>query len=83
MGYGIPRRRDIIKANKKDLRTYSWAVLWHDLLAGLAVSLLSIPQALAYSIVVACPLTAFDVYDFWNRYLCAAWLISPPCHWSE
>lgn len=40
---------------KKDLRSYNWGVLWHDLLAGLAVSLLSIPQALAYSIVVGLP----------------------------
>ncbi|MDB6081648.1 MAG: hypothetical protein JWO53_920 [Chlamydiia bacterium] len=40
---------------QKDLRSYSWKVLWCDFWAGFAVSLLSIPQALAYSIVVGLP----------------------------
>ncbi len=40
---------------KKDLRGYSTKTLLHDMWAGLSVSLLSIPQALAYSIVVGLP----------------------------
>lgn len=37
---------------KKDIHAYSLKTLWCDFWAGLSVSLLSIPQALAYSIVI-------------------------------
>jgi len=40
---------------KKDAATYSWGFFRKDLWAGLAVALLSIPQALAYSVVVGLP----------------------------
>lgn len=40
---------------KKDLLSYNRSFFRHDVAAGLAVMLLSIPQALAYSIVVGLP----------------------------
>lgn len=40
---------------KKDIRSYSFSVFARDFWAGLAISLLSIPQALAYSIVLGLP----------------------------
>src|SRR3977135_1763593 len=40
---------------KKDARSYNASIFKQDLWAGFAVSLLSIPQALAYSIVVGLP----------------------------
>ena len=40
---------------RKDIQGYSWQTLRYDLLAGLAVSMLSIPQALAYAAVIGLP----------------------------
>ncbi|HXF28533.1 MAG TPA: SulP family inorganic anion transporter [Chlamydiales bacterium] len=40
---------------KKDIARYSWATFRHDMWAGLTVALLSIPQALAYSLVLGLP----------------------------
>lgn len=40
---------------REEFRTYSLAFFWKDLLAGLEVALLTIPQALAYALVAGLP----------------------------
>ena len=42
---------------KKELSSYSWRALLNDLLAALAVSLLTLPQAMAYALVAGLPLS--------------------------
>ncbi len=42
---------------KKDFERYSWLALRSDLLAGLAVSMLTLPQALAFSLVAGLPVS--------------------------
>lgn len=41
---------------KKDLKSYSWGSLRHDLIAGLSVAFLTVPQAMACSLLAGVPL---------------------------
>ncbi len=43
---------------KKDFERYSWSALRSDLIAGLAVSMLTLPQSLAYALVAGLPVSA-------------------------
>lgn len=43
---------------KKDFERYSWASLRSDLVAGLAVAMLTLPQSLAYSLVAGLPVSS-------------------------
>jgi sulfate permease, SulP family len=56
---------------KKDLAFYSKAVFTQDFWAGFAVSLLSIPQALAYSIVVGVPPSCGLIATILGTAICA------------
>ena len=42
---------------KKDFERYSWSALRSDMLAGLAVSMLTLPQSLAYALVAGLPIS--------------------------
>ena len=42
---------------KKDFERYSWRALRSDLMAGLAVSMLTLPQSLAYALVAGLPVS--------------------------
>lgn len=42
---------------KKELTGYSWKGLWQDLIAGIQVALLTIPQAMAYALVAGLPIS--------------------------
>lgn len=42
---------------KKDFDKYSWNSLWQDAKAGLSVAMLTVPQALAYSLVAGLPIS--------------------------
>lgn len=42
---------------KKDFERYSWSALRSDMMAGLAVSMLTLPQALAYALVAGLPVS--------------------------
>lgn len=42
---------------KRDLNRYSWGALRSDLVAGLAVTMLTLPQALAYALVAGLPVS--------------------------
>lgn len=42
----------------KDFERYSWSALRSDMLAGLAVSMLTLPQSLAYALVAGLPVSA-------------------------
>ncbi len=46
-----------LKAFQKDFERYSWNALRSDLIAGLAVAMLTLPQALAYSLVAGLPVS--------------------------
>lgn len=41
---------------KKDFDKYSWSAFYQDLTAGLSVAMLTVPQAMAYSLVAGLPL---------------------------
>jgi sulfate permease, SulP family len=56
---------------KKDFLTYKGTFFRKDLLAGLAVTLLSIPQAIAYSIVVGLPPSCGLIAIIFGTLLCA------------
>ena len=43
---------------KKDFERYSWNALRSDLLAGLSVAMLTVPQAMAYALVAGLPVSA-------------------------
>lgn len=43
---------------KKDFERYSWSSLRSDLIAGLSVAMLTVPQALAYALVAGLPVSA-------------------------
>lgn len=47
-----------LMACSKDFERYSWTSLRSDIFAGFVVALLTVPQALAYSIVAGLPITA-------------------------
>ncbi len=42
---------------KKDFERYSWDLLKSDLIAGLSVAMLTVPQAMAYSLVAGLPIS--------------------------
>jgi SulP family sulfate permease len=42
---------------KKDFERYSWSVFRQDILAGLSVSMLTMPQAMAYALVAGLPIS--------------------------
>lgn len=42
---------------KKDFEKYSWDYFWDDLRAGLSVSMLTVPQAMAYALVAGLPIS--------------------------
>lgn len=43
---------------KKDFERYSWSSLHSDILAGLSVAMLTVPQAMAYALVAGLPISA-------------------------
>src|SRR5688572_14795432 len=43
---------------QKDIQGYSWVTFRQDLIAGLSVSLLTLPQAMAYALLAGLPLSA-------------------------
>lgn len=58
-------------ALKKDIRSYTPRIFFSDMWAGLIVSLISIPQALAYAIVVGAPPACGLVSIIFGTAICA------------
>ncbi len=58
MAYSYASQDDIsLTYFTKDFERYSWNALRQDMMAGLAVSMLTLPQALAYSLVAGLPIS--------------------------
>ncbi len=54
----IPPDEVSLTCFRRDFERYSWAAFRADLLAGLSIAMLSVPQALAYALVAGLPVSA-------------------------
>lgn len=57
MAYSASQEEISLTYFKKDFERYSWGALRSDMMAGLIVSMLTLPQALAYSLVAGLPVS--------------------------
>ena len=71
MSYSMAQDDISLTAFKKDFERYSWSSFRTDLLAGFSVSMLALPQSLAYALVAGLPVLSGLYAAIFSAFLAA------------